>query len=398
LSKFLKFLFDYYCNIFLIYVDPSALSDSLTRLLTYVFINGNIAHIVFNVLALVYLGGFAERSIGTPRYIIVYIISGIIAALFHGIIASYILHNGSVLLVGVSGTISCVSGITNISTHRDLHVGKRILEMKKHNILCRDRIKLMKFVQISDLHIGGLFKEDAFNTIVDEVNNDLKPDVIIISGDLTDEGLIFQFQKAHAEINRFNCPNLIIFPGNHDYRHTGYLLFKKFFPSSRQIYEFDDDIIVLALGTARPDRDEGEVGHRQNVWMEEILGKSDKKIKIVAMHHHLIAIPDTGYTNLVGILDAGDTLRACLESKVDLVLCGHKHRPWIWNLGTLKIAYAGTACSWRYRGVFEDTYNIIDIKGDKIDVDIKIVGGRRMPLTEVVNRYEPEERKEVLSK
>jgi 3',5'-cyclic-AMP phosphodiesterase len=257
----------------------------------------------------------------------------------------------------------------------------------------------MKFVQISDLHIGGLFKQDAFNTIVQEVNNDLKPDAIIISGDLTDDGLLFQFQQARTEINKFNCSNLIIFPGNHDYRHTGYLLFKKFFPSSKQIYEFDDDIVVLTLGTARPDRDEGEVGHRQNLWMEEKLSRyKNVKTKIVAMHHHLIAIPDTGYANVVGISDAGDILRACLESKVDLVLCGHKHRPWLWNLGTLKIAYAGTACSWRYRGVFEDTYNIIDIRDGKIDVDIKTVGGKRMPLSEVVNRYQSEERKAMLSK
>src|SRR5215218_11286656 len=247
----------------------------------------------------------------------------------------------------------------------------------------------MKFVQISDLHIGGLFKQDAFNTIVQEVNNDLKPDAIIISGDLTDDGLLFQFQQARTEINKFNCPNLIIFPGNHDYRHTGYLLFKKFFPSSKQIYEFDDDIVVLTLGTARPDRDEGEVGHRQNVWMEDILNRHDGKMKIVVMHHHLIAIPDTGYANVVGILDAGDTLRACLESKVDLVLCGHKHRPWIWNLGSLKIAYAGTASSWRYRGVFDDTYNIINIQDRKIEIDIKIVGGKRMALSDIVKKYEP---------
>ena len=255
----------------------------------------------------------------------------------------------------------------------------------------------MKFVQISDLHIGGLFKQDAFNTIVQEVNNDLKPDAIIISGDLTDDGLLFQFQQARTEINKFNCPNLIIFPGNHDYRHTGYLLFKKFFPSSKQIYEFDD-VVVLTVGTARPDRDEGEVGHRQNLWLEGTLSKYINKTKIVAMHHHLIAIPDTGYTNVVGILDAGDTLRACLESKVDLVLCGHKHRPWLWNLGSLKIAYAGTACSWRYRGVFEDTYNIIDIKDGKIDVTIKVVGGKRMPLSDVVKKYEPEVRNKILSK
>jgi len=250
----------------------------------------------------------------------------------------------------------------------------------------------MKLVQISDLHIGGLFKQDAFNTIVKEVNDDLKPDVIIISGDLTDDGLLFQFEQARKEIDRFNCPNLIVFPGNHDYRHTGYLLFKKFFPFAKQIYEFDDNIVVVTLGTARPDRDEGEVGHRQSIWMEETLGKYNNfKTKIVAMHHHLIAIPDTGYTNVVGISDAGDTLRACLESKVDLVLCGHKHRPWLWNLGTLKIAYAGTACSWRYRGVFEDTYNIIDVRDGRMDIDIKIVGGKRMPLSDVVRRYESEE-------
>jgi 3',5'-cyclic AMP phosphodiesterase CpdA len=245
----------------------------------------------------------------------------------------------------------------------------------------------MQFVQISDLHIGGLFKKNVFDIIVDEVNS-LKPTAIIVSGDLTDDGLIFQFQQAKHEIDKFNCPNLIVFPGNHDYRHTGYLLFKKFF-GSRQVYEFDD-IIVLTVGTARPDRDEGEVGHRQNLWMEESLKKYRNRIKIVAMHHHLIAIPDTGYANVVGILDAGDTLRACLESKVDLVLCGHKHRPWLWNLGSLKIAYAGTACSWRYRGVFEDTYNIIEIEQGKINVDIKIVGGKRMALSNIVKRYDQE--------
>jgi Icc protein len=243
----------------------------------------------------------------------------------------------------------------------------------------------MQFVQISDLHIGGLFKKDVFDTIVEEVNS-LNPTAIIISGDLTDDGLIFQFQQARSEIKKLNCTNLIVFPGNHDYRHTGYLLFKKFF-SSKQVFEFDD-VVVLTVGTARPDRDEGEVGHRQNLWMEESLKKHNGKTKIVAMHHHLIAIPDTGYANVVGILDAGDTLRACLESKVDLVLCGHKHRPWLWNLGSLKIAYAGTACSWRYRGVFEDTYNIIETKNGKVNVDIKIVGGKRTPLSDVVKRYD----------
>ena len=72
---------------------------------------------------------------------------------------------------------------------------------------------------------------------------------------------------------------------------------------------------------------------------------------------------------------------------VDLVICGHKHRPWIWNLGALQIAYAGTASSEQYRGFFENTYNIINIKDGKASVYMKMVGGKRMPLSEIVEKY-----------
>lgn len=260
----------------------------------------------------------------------------------------------------------------------------------------------MRIIQLSDLHIGGLFKQSIFDILVNEINSDLKPDLIIISGDLTDEGLIFQFEKAKKELERFDCPNLIVFPGNHDYRHTGYLLFEKFFPvSSKTVWEFDNgNVIVITVDTSRPDRDEGEIGNKQILWMEETLSKYsgssdkglDRRVKIVGMHHHLIAIPDTGYTNVVGISDAGDALRACLENGVDIVMCGHKHRPWMWNLGKLMVLYAGTSCSWRYRGVFEDTYNIIDIINSKIKVDIKTVGGKKVPLENIVKRFKDDNR------
>jgi rhomboid protease GluP len=91
--------------------SSSLLPESLTRLFTSMFIHASIAHIAFNLFALAYLGGYAERSIGVPRYVLVYLISGIVAALFHGIIASYILHNGDVILIGASGAISGVLGI-----------------------------------------------------------------------------------------------------------------------------------------------------------------------------------------------------------------------------------------------------------------------------------------------
>jgi 3',5'-cyclic-AMP phosphodiesterase len=246
---------------------------------------------------------------------------------------------------------------------------------------------LAVLVQISDIHIGSLYNSSVFDEIVQEVNS-IKPDAIVVTGDLTDEGLLPQFELAKKELARFTCQDLIIIPGNHDYRHTGYLLYKKLFPG-KQINDIGE-VVVITLSTARPDRDEGEVGYRQLSWMQSTIREFEgqhKKI-IVAMHHHLIAIPDTG-TDKILILDAGDALRVCLESHVDLVLCGHKHRPWIWNLGPLQIAYAGTASTSRFRGFFQNSYNIIEINDEELTVKLKIVGGESFPLSDLVSNYRP---------
>jgi rhomboid protease GluP len=95
--------------------SSSPLYYTLATLFTSMFIHANIAHIAFNLFALVYLGGYAERAIGIPRYILVYFMSGIAAALFHGVIASYLLNNGDVVLIGASGAISGVLGIAAVS-------------------------------------------------------------------------------------------------------------------------------------------------------------------------------------------------------------------------------------------------------------------------------------------
>ena len=242
----------------------------------------------------------------------------------------------------------------------------------------------MIIVQLSDLHVGSQFLPEVFETLVKEVNG-LHPDVIVITGDLTNEGLIKEYEKCKSLLTKFNTKKIISISGNHDYRNTGYLLFKKFFPF-QTVNELDDDIVLVTVGTARPDRNEGEVGYRQNLWLERTMKKYKDKIKIVAMHHHLIPIPDTGSDQLT-VVDAGDVLRTVLDSQVDVVLCGHKHRPWAWNFGKLTVVNAGTATSERVRGLFENTYNILTISNKKIQVDLKIVGGKRVHIEEIVTNY-----------
>ncbi|MCH7757107.1 MAG: metallophosphoesterase [Thaumarchaeota archaeon] len=242
----------------------------------------------------------------------------------------------------------------------------------------------MIIVQLSDLHVGSQFQPEVFETVVKEVN-ELNPDVIVITGDLTNQGLMKEYEKCKSLLTKFNTKKIIFISGNHDYRNTGYLLFKKFFPFET-INELDNDIVLVTVGTARPDRNNGEVGYRQNLWLERTMKKYKDKVKIVAMHHHLIPIPDTG-SDEITVVDAGDVLRTVLDTRVDLVLCGHKHRPWAWNFGKLTVVNAGTATSERVRGFFENTYNILTISNKKMQVDLKIVGGKRLPIDEIVNNY-----------
>ena len=236
------------------------------------------------------------------------------------------------------------------------------------------------------MHIGA-YNPVILSKAIDEINA-LEPDAILVTGDLTENGLLVEFEEAKRYIDRLKAKEVIVLPGNHDYRHTGYLLFKRYF-KNKQLYEFDD-CMIATLSTARPDRDEGEVGYRQCLWLINALKHSDK-LKIIAMHHHLIAAPDTGSDRII-VLDAGDVLHASLTSKVDLVLCGHKHRPWLWNLGSLTIGYAGTVSSTKMRGFFYNSYNIINIKDNSIKVYLKVIDNGTIPLEKIINMREFVER------
>ena len=242
----------------------------------------------------------------------------------------------------------------------------------------------MEIVHLSDIHVGSQFREEVFDIVIDEVNS-LKPSVVVVTGDLTNEGLIKEYERCKEKLAKFEADKIIAISGNHDYRNTGYLVFKKFFPFET-INKLGENVVLITLGTARPDRDEGEVGYRQNLWLERTMKKYQRTIKILAMHHHLIGVPDTG-SDRVTVIDAGDVLRTALSTNVDLVLCGHKHRPWIWNFKNFSVVNAGTASSERMRGHFENTYNIVKIEKNKVKVDLKIVGGKRMPLDDIVRKY-----------
>jgi len=242
----------------------------------------------------------------------------------------------------------------------------------------------MLLVQISDIHCGPMFRKEHLQTAVKEIN-EMSPDVLLVTGDMTEDGLVSEFQKARRELKALKAGKTIYISGNHDYRSTGYLLFKEFFPF-QQVTEADDAVIIV-LSSARPDRDDGEVGNRQNLWLEHTLQEHKNKTRIVAIHHHVIPVPDTG-ADQITIVDAGDVLRSLTKCKANLVLCGHRHRPWRWKMEHMQIVHAGSVSCEKLRGFFCNSYNVINVKGKKVEAELKIVNGDFVSFDEIVKRRE----------
>jgi len=110
-------------------------------------------------------------------------------------------------------------------------------------------------------------------------------------------------------------------------------------------------------------------------------------VKIVAIHHHIIPVPDTG-ADQITVIDARDILRSLTKSKADLVLCGHRHRPWRWQIKNMKIVHAGSVSSEKRRSFFCNSYNVITIKKNRIEEKLKIINGNFVDFNDIVKMKE----------
>ena len=87
---------------------------------------------------------------------------------------------------------------------------------------------------------------------------------------------------------------------------------------------------------------------------------------VVALHHHLLPVPGTGRERNI-LLDAGEMLRTITQARVPLVLTGHKHQPWAWNLEGTVIATTGTFCSTKTNS--GQNFNHVRLSDERLHID-----------------------------
>lgn len=227
--------------------------------------------------------------------------------------------------------------------------------------------------QISDLHVGESgYRRDMIETAVVEINK-LKPELVVVCGDLTWNGIREQFLEAQDLLRLIESPKLFTM-GNHDASNVGYLIFEELF--GPRFSEFQDDtIFVMAVDSSEPDLDTGHIGREGRSVISKGFDKADENLfKIFALHHHLVPVPRSGRER-DSMVDAGDMLELLMHKGVGLILSGHRHYPWVWRLENMVLSYSGTSGSPRLRGSPCQNYNIINITKNAFDISTKLIGG-----------------------
>jgi 3',5'-cyclic-AMP phosphodiesterase len=228
----------------------------------------------------------------------------------------------------------------------------------------------MRIVQMSDVHVGsGLFRPDLLEATIEE-SNSLEPDLVAVVGDLTMEGYRWEFEEARRYFDQIECPNILYAMGNHDAKNVGYRHFEDFFgirEKSAEIPVSEGVAKVVVLDSTKPDLDEGEVGREHYGWLDSEFRGWDSGPKILMIHHHILAVPGTG-RDVNNLRDAGDVMAILRELKVDMVLSGHRHVPYVWSISGVRVVHSGTVSTMRVRGTMAPSYNVIEIDDESVRI------------------------------
>ena len=244
---------------------------------------------------------------------------------------------------------------------------------------------------LSDIHFGKIAHPGIVDALVSEINAE-RPDVVVVSGDLTQRARTDQFQAARAMLDAFESP-VIVVPGNHDVRAWWHNPFDRLWRSSHRFRkyicedltpEFDiEGLAVFGMNSAHGWTIKG--GRIRPEHIEEMEAFFDRQpadaFRVLTLHHHLMLLQGLGNHDVSR--DANLALDAAQRAHVDLILCGHLHTSHV-ALAELApsskadgeeervvIASAGTATSSRGRGTDRDTnfYNWVRIEADRFVVE-----------------------------
>ena len=278
---------------------------------------------------------------------------------------------------------------------------------------------MRRLAHLSDIHFGRT-DPAAVDGLVRSLA-EVKPDLVIVSGDFTQSARTEEFAAARAFLDRLPAPVFAV-PGNHDLPQWNpverlfrpYVRYRRYIARELEPVWSDAEVGIVGMKSPRRlphnlNRAVGRVSERQ---LERTLARLDALpkdlVRIVVVHHPLLLpkvrrdpLPWHAFTR-----GAEGALQAFSRHRVRLVLSGHLHLSYTRRHGPVSegpptvalpepegdevtaamlpppagplIVHAATATSTRLRGDEPNAYNLITVEEGRIKVEVHAWDGRQM--------------------
>jgi 3',5'-cyclic AMP phosphodiesterase CpdA len=244
---------------------------------------------------------------------------------------------------------------------------------------------MARLVHLSDLHFGA-HDERLVEGVEDRVDQ-LKPDLVVISGDFTQRAKTEQFREACKFLERLQHSGheVLGVPGNHDV--PLYDVLRRFLSPLARYRRFIDEslcpfvelpgVAVLGINTARSlTFKDGRINDDQVAFIRDTFSRTPRDaFRVLVTHHPLFALPvGEELTRAIGRQELA--LDAIQEAGVDMLLAGHNHHAssfstsdLVARAGSALVVQAGTATSTRVREQ-EQSFNMIDVGEASVTITV----------------------------
>jgi 3',5'-cyclic AMP phosphodiesterase CpdA len=247
----------------------------------------------------------------------------------------------------------------------------------------------VQLLHASDLHFGGLADLDQVEAL-EQMIPDLRPDAVVVSGDLSQRARYGEFQRARALMRTAaRTAPVFLIPGNHDVRwwtrpflpFAKAALYAKYVdclgPELAPTLALPGAILASALtshgvawGSLTPRlRDLAVKGHLPKREIERVRGvfaaASPEQARVLVVHHNVLR---GDISHRMGLARWRQAQRRIAASGAEVVLCGHDHQEGAELLeGRVVVSTAGTLCQ-RTRGRRPGSFNFVTIEPTAVHI------------------------------
>jgi 3',5'-cyclic AMP phosphodiesterase CpdA len=188
----------------------------------------------------------------------------------------------------------------------------------------------LRILQLSDLHTGSrdeLRVEPALRELIEDV----APQLVIASGDLTHRGRPAEHERAAAFLRELGPPVFAV-PGNHDIPYAFPARFTRPWAAFRTSWETTEpvwasaELHVVGLNSVRPWRHQSGGLRRPALERaaDRLAQAGPEAFRVAVLHHQLIGAP--WRTRKRPVARRNEVLAALVDAGAELILSGHIHQ------------------------------------------------------------------------